>query len=232
MSKTEMPKFTKQKKRIVILGTGGNSVDILDAINAINSIKSQNIYECIAFIDDNKKCWGRSIGGVKILGPLSVGKELNDCYFINSIGNSSNFFKKNDIIVRTGIPNERFINVIHPTASLSETAVIANGIVMLQNATISSNAKIGSHVIVLPSAVISHDDIIGDYTCVTSGVCISGNVKIGKSCYIGSNSSIIENISIGENCLVGMGSVVIKDIPDNCVVAGNPARFLRNTIKT
>ena len=56
-----------------------------------------------------------------------------------------------------------------------------------------------------------------------------GKVHIGQGCYIGTNSAIRDNITIGENCLIGMGSIVLRDVPENNVVVGNPARFLRNT---
>jgi acetyltransferase-like isoleucine patch superfamily enzyme len=51
-------------------------------------------------------------------------------------------------------------------------------------------------------------------------------VKKGAS--IGSGATILSNLTIGENALVGAGSVVTHDVPDNAVVAGNPARVLRS----
>lgn len=50
---------------------------------------------------------------------------------------------------------------------------------------------------------------------------------IGNNVDIGANVSIIGNISIGNNVIIGAGSVVIKDIPENCIVVGNPARVIR-----
>ena len=51
---------------------------------------------------------------------------------------------------------------------------------------------------------------------------------IGDNVSIGANVNIIGDITIGNNVEIGAGSVVVKDIPDNCVVAGNPARIIRN----
>ena len=50
---------------------------------------------------------------------------------------------------------------------------------------------------------------------------------IGNTVNLGANVVIIGNIHIGDNVIVGAGSVVVKDIPDNCIVAGNPARIIR-----
>ena len=49
---------------------------------------------------------------------------------------------------------------------------------------------------------------------------------IGDNVFIGANAVIIGNIHIGNNAVIGAGSVVIKDVPDNCIAVGNPARIL------
>lgn len=54
---------------------------------------------------------------------------------------------------------------------------------------------------------------------------------IGNQTFIGANSLIMPGIKVGNNCIVGAGSVVTKDVPDNSLVAGNPARILKNNIK-
>lgn len=54
----------------------------------------------------------------------------------------------------------------------------------------------------------------------------SGCIEIMNNVFIGSNSIILPNIRIGNNVIIGSGSVVTKDIPDNSVVAGNPARVI------
>jgi len=216
-------------KKIIILGTGGNCIDILDTINEINLISPQ--YDCIGFLDDNPDNLGKIYYGVEVLGALSIAKEITDTFFVNGIGSPMNFWKKENIIGKTKIPLEKFETIIHPTASISKMSKIGKGVVIFQNVTITSNVKIGHHVIILPNSVISHDDIIGDYTCITGGVCVSGGTSIGKSCYLGTNSSIIGNTNIGDNCLIGMGSNVISDFKSNSVIVGNPAIYKRKTIK-
>lgn len=214
-------------KRIVILGTGGNCIDILETIIAINQASDSPLYECVAFLDDDQSLWGKNLHGVAIRGPLEKASEFDDSLFVNGIGSPSNFWRKKEIIARAGIPSGRFVSLIHPTASVSPSAKLGHGVVILQNVTVASNVTVGDQVIILPNSVVSHDDLIGDYTCITGGVCISGGVTVGQSCYLGSNSSIIGNITIGDGSLIGMGSVVLEDVPANTVMVGNPAKAVR-----
>ncbi len=217
-------------KKIIILGTGGNCLDILDTLNDINEARRQREYECVGFLDDDPQTWNQQLNGVLVLGALDTARQYPDCYLVNGIGSVRNFWAKREIIARTCAPRERFETIIHPTASISRTARLGCGVVVFPHVTIASHAVIDDHVIILPSSVISHDDRIGDYTCITSGVCISGGVVIGQACYLGTNASINSNIQIEDHCLVGMGSVVLSNVAANSVVVGNPARFLRQTL--
>lgn len=56
-----------------------------------------------------------------------------------------------------------------------------------------------------------------------------GKIKVGNNTYIGERCMIMPGVSIGENCIVGGGSVVTKSVPDGCMVAGNPAKFIGYT---
>ncbi len=215
--------------KVIILGTGGNCVDILDTINSINSVSDRMVYECIGFLDDDETNWGVSHHGIEVLGPLKSAKKYHDVNFINGIGSANNFFSKEHIISTTGLSIDCFITLIHPSASVSSMAKLGKGVVIFQNVTITSNVSVGNHVIILPNSIISHDSSIGDYTCVTGGVCISGGVSIGVSCYLGTNSCIKGNVNIGDYCLIGMGSVVLDSVEINSVVVGNPASFLKET---
>jgi sugar O-acyltransferase (sialic acid O-acetyltransferase NeuD family) len=211
---------------IVIVGTGGTSVDILDAVRAMNAA-GRAFFRPVCFLDDNPARIGHYLHGVQICGPLERAGELCGCLFINGIGSPNNFWRRDKLVERLGVGPTQFATVVHPSASVSEMASIGPGTAILQNVTVSANARVGSHTVVLPNTVISHDCVVGDHSCITGGVCLSGGVVVERCSYIGTNASIIGGVRIHEGALVGMGSVVLADVESGTVVAGNPAKFLR-----
>lgn len=57
------------------------------------------------------------------------------------------------------------------------------------------------------------------------------HILIGDNCVIGTNSTILGPVTIGNNVVIGANSVILKDIPDNCVVAGVPARIIKKQVE-
>ena len=78
-------------------------------------------------------------------------------------------------------------------------------------------------------AQIHHDATVGDFTTVAPGARILGNVRIGSRTYIGSEAVILPRIRVGDDAVVGAGAVVCRDVGDDAVVKGVPARV--NTLR-
>ncbi|RBO85732.1 UDP-3-O-(3-hydroxymyristoyl)glucosamine N-acyltransferase [Marinomonas aquiplantarum] len=91
-----------------------------------------------------------------------------------------------------------------------------------------SNTEIHSDVKTDNLVHIAHNCIIGEKTIITACAQFSGGVIVGEGCWIGPNCSILQKIKIGKNSLIGIGAVVTKDIPNNTVFAGNPAKKIRD----
>ena len=61
------------------------------------------------------------------------------------------------------------------------------------------------------------------------GYTVIGQIRIGNDCFIGASAIVLANVEIGDNCIVGAGSVVTRSVPDNSVIAGNPAKVVGST---
>lgn len=118
------------------------------------------------------------------------------------------------------------INAIHPSAVISASVKMGDGVMIAANATLNPLVEIGTGVICNTSASIDHECVIGDFSHIAPGAVLCGNVTVGKGSFVGANSVIKQGIRIGDNVIIGAGTVVVKDIPDGATVIGNPARSL------
>ena len=82
---------------------------------------------------------------------------------------------------------------------------------------------------------------IGAYTYISNGAMILSHdfinkrhveTRIGKNVFIGSYAIILPGVSVGSHAIVAAGSVVTKDVPEYCMVAGNPARVIKTSLDT
>ena len=99
---------------------------------------------------------------------------------------------------------------------------------IITSSTINTGVKIGKHCIINTNSSIDHDCIINDFVHIAPGATLCGGVLVGRSTLIGAGTTILPNIKVGENVIIGAGSLVNKDIPDNSMVFGTPAKVIDN----
>lgn len=120
-------------------------------------------------------------------------------------------------------------------------------------AIIRDNVQIGANAVIMMGAVINIGAIVGEGTMIDMGAILGGRATVGKNCHvgagavlagviepasavpvivedgvlIGANAVVIEGVHIGAGAVVAAGAVVIEDVPENAVVAGCPARVIK-----
>src|SRR6266542_1815959 len=216
---------------VILLGFGGNVLDTIDDVNDAGGNEGKR-YEVVGYLVDREEHQGKLFEGYPVLGRFAAAVELAERYpearFTTWIGGVSTYLQRPQVIAGLGLAPERWLTLVHPTTYVSRRTHLGRGVLIFQNCTITNKVVIGDHVVILPQTVISHDDVLGDYTVVTGAAALSGNVKVGRNCYLGTNCSIHPNVTIGEGSLIGMGSVVRHNVEPYKVVAGTPARVLRD----
>ena len=92
---------------------------------------------------------------------------------------------------------------------------------------ISNSVKIGIAPIIYYNAIITHDCRIGDFCEISPAANILGRVSIENKTQIGAGAIILPDVKIGSNVTIGAGAVVTKNIPDNAIAVGIPARIIK-----
>lgn len=207
---------------IVIIGAGGLGREVKFLIDEINRFEKK--WNIVGFIDDYKS-QDELIHGIKVLGKIDwlLNKSI---YVACAIGDSN---VRNSII--TSLESNKkliFPTLIHPLFSLSDTLLISEGVIVQTNVSITVDVEIGRFCIISPGVTIGHDTVLSNFVTILPGTNISGNVIIGEMATLGTGSKVIQNIKIGKNSLIGAGGVVTKDIPDNVVAVGVPAKPIRS----
>ena len=148
-----------------------------------------------------------------------------------------------DVKLGQNVKYYAFVNLYGCT--VGDNSRIGTFVEIQKNAHIGKNVKVSSHTFICEGVVIEDDVFIGHnvsfindkYPRATANghpqteddwKVVSTRVKRGAS--IGTSATILCGVTIGENAIVGAGSVVTHDVPDNAVVAGNPARAMRKAV--
>jgi sugar O-acyltransferase (sialic acid O-acetyltransferase NeuD family) len=205
--------MTLPKVDLIIIGVGGNSLEVHERI------KKENPDWSIRFLDD-------ASNHPLVIGGLRQTAETHDSKKLFMIGSPKNFRSREELFLGLEIPMGEMSTYLDKNSWISDTASIGLGSVLMWNSYVGNSSLLGKYLMILPNVFIGHDTTIGDYTVIAANVAISGGVTIGKQCYIGANATIREGIIIGENALIGAGSVVITNVPSNSTFVGNPARNL------
>jgi len=210
---------------VVILGAGGNSLGVIDAIDAINALDPKSPrYRIDGILDDIPANQGRVVLGCKVIGPIEDAKKLKGCRFVNGISSVETFRLIPEVIRRTGAPAADFETIVHPRATIAASARVGRGAVILAGSVLCPEAVVGDHVIILQNTSVNHHTRVGDFTTLSAGITILGYIEIGANAFIGGGSTLAPMVKVGDGALVGAGAVVIRDVPAGRVYAGNPAR--------
>ena len=126
------------------------------------------------------------------------------------------------------LPKEtQYFTYIHPTVLIMDDNIeLGEGSFIGAYSILTTNIKIGKHASLNRGNHIGHDCQIGDYFSAMPNAIVGGNVTIGDKVYMGSCSNIREKINISNNITIGMNAAVVKNLIDEHIYIGVPAKKL------
>ena len=218
----------KESKKVIILGGQGNGGVIANAILDANK-RGHMEWKCIGFLNDRDGV-GTIIDGFPVIGDINrdIPKFLSEgCYFINTIYRIDGQKERVQMFENLQIPEDRLAIFVHPTAYVAPNVVLSPGCVVMPLVAISSGTILGKCCIVMVAATIGHDNVIESYCHIAAQACVGSFLHIGQGVHIGLNSTIKEHLRIGNYATLGMAAVLTKNIEEQEIWIGNPAKLLR-----
>lgn len=155
---------------IIIIGAGAHAKVVLEAI------QMQGIYTVKGCCVDNIAVGEKVLNGILVMGDTMLTSVKGDesVYFIVAIGDNT----AREKIFKNACKKFKPASVIHPKSSVSSSAMIGEGSVILSNACINTSTSVGENSIINIGAVIDHDSNIGANTHISVGTIVGNNVTI------------------------------------------------------
>ena len=145
-----------------------------------------------------------------------------------------------DVKLGKGVKLSKFINLYG--CEIGDDSKIGAFVEIQKNTSVGRQCKISSHTFICEGVTIEDNVFIGHGVMFINDIypraTANGQLQteadwkvdrtvIKNGASIGTGATILANVTIGENAIVGAGSVVTKNVPANCIVAGNPAKMFR-----
>jgi UDP-perosamine 4-acetyltransferase len=208
----------------IILGAGGHARMLIDCLNGQSAVR------VVGALHGAKEARSSDLLGIPILGSDELLPKLRKAgvsLFVVGVGATGDNRPREKLFHMALGAGLAPMTVVHPSAIISSKARIEKGAQLLPGCIVNCGAVIGANVIVNSRVIVEHDCVLEEHCHAAPGAILGGNVRVGWRAHVGIGSCIRQGVRIGSDSLVGAGAVVLHDVPDNTVVVGNPARFLR-----
>lgn len=207
---------------LLFLGASTAFLEIQEIIHDINRMEAR--HRIVGLLDDDPKRHGTEVDGVPVIGPLSAAVDYPDADLVFGIGSHPTRLVRHQIIDRLGIPDARFISLVHPAAKVYPSAHIGPGSIVHPGVVLANDVVLEGFNVVTFGALLGPYVRLGRFSMVTSLAIVLSRVTMGSAAFIGAGACLQDGIRVGPGALVGMAAAVYRDVEPGAVVLGNPAK--------
>jgi sugar O-acyltransferase (sialic acid O-acetyltransferase NeuD family) len=217
-----------KSKQVVIIGSAAHGRVIKDNLQSHG-----DAYTVIGYLDSVKDI-GEMVDGTPVIGRQNELKKLIEKFgdFAGIVAIGDNFLREKVVKqVLEQLPEFEFVNAIHSSVIVSTSATIGKGNVLMPGVIVNSQATIHNHCIINTNSSLEHNCVMENYSSISAGVTTGGFVSIGAYSSVALGVTIFDRVTIGSNVVIGSGSLVTKDIEDDVLAYGIPAKSIRKREK-
>ena len=205
-------------ERIIIVGAGGFGREVLQwARHAWPS----HVQKIVGFLSDDPHALDGHRPTLPILGSPDSFEPRPSDGLVLAIGIRG---VRREVAERLAARGARFLTMIHPTAIVTDTAVIGPGSVICPYAVVSDNVRLGRCVLVNYHASLGHDAEAGDFAVLSPYATLGGRAAIEADVFLGLHASVGPGRRLGAGSVVSSNSAALVDTAENCLVYGVPGR--------
>jgi sugar O-acyltransferase (sialic acid O-acetyltransferase NeuD family) len=161
----------------------------------------------------------------RVVAADAIGAELTMCPYMVPIFTPGHRAAAHRDAVARGFRDA--IAIIDPTAVVARSATIGTGSYVNAAAVVGAAARIGPFVFINRAASIGHHVEVADFAAIGPGATICGSTRLARGTVVCAGATVLPGLAIGAGSVVAAGAVVTESVPDHCVVAGNPARVVK-----
>lgn len=176
-------------------------------------------------LTDREALIGGIIRGLPVLGRPAEWARWHQASFVVAVGSPRT---RRDLVREmevTGAP--KFATLVHPSVAHGSDLELGPGTLICAGANLTVGITVGAHSIVNLGCSVGHNARFGEFCTLAPLTAISGEVHVGAGVEFGTHAVALPGVRVGSGAVVGAGAVATHDVPDNAIVVGMPARFLR-----
>ena len=210
---------------IIIIGGGGFGREVHDWLIDINKScgESEPAFRIKGFLDHNHKCLDGFQVTARVIGNPDDYQICKNDRFVVAVGVIDVRKKLVGTLKQKGA---KFFTLIHPTAIISGSARLGEGVVICPFSMVNADVRLGDFILLNIFASVAHDVHVGSHSVLCPYATINGFAKLDEEVFMATHATVTSSILVGKRATVSANSVAMRNVPPNHLVYGVPGKLL------